>query len=179
MHLRLQCHSETPSLHQPSTVGYDSIRAVRPNHYRARIGALGSPHQSRVGEEFYCIDPSSVENLSTGAGGLLKDQVVELVPHHRPAYGLSKVYGNWGPASPSAHPAGYSVLELLSKISGVLAKHNISIASVIQKEENTKYVPVIIMTHKCSEQGMLQSVKTINSFEFIECDVNLIKVEDY
>ncbi|MFH0977603.1 MAG: homoserine dehydrogenase [Spirochaetota bacterium] len=67
---------------------------------------------------------------------------------------------------------------ILSKISGVLAKNNISIASVKQKAENTSYVPVIIMTHRCSEKGMLQSVQKINSFDFMENDITLIKIEE-
>lgn len=67
---------------------------------------------------------------------------------------------------------------ILARIAGVLAKYNISIASVMQKAENTKYVPVIIMTHNCSAEGMRESVKEINSFDFIEKDITLIKVED-
>jgi homoserine dehydrogenase len=67
---------------------------------------------------------------------------------------------------------------ILSKISGVLAKQKISIASVIQKAEDTEYVPVIIMTHKCSEKGMLQAVREINAFDFIENDVTIIRIED-
>lgn len=67
---------------------------------------------------------------------------------------------------------------ILSKISGVLAKNNISIASVMQKAENSKYVPVIIMTHKCSEKGMLQSVNKINSFDFMESDITFIRIEE-
>ncbi len=67
---------------------------------------------------------------------------------------------------------------ILSKVSGVLAKNNISIASVKQKEENSRYVPVIIMTHKCSEKGMLQSVNKINSFDFMERDITFIRIEE-
>jgi homoserine dehydrogenase len=67
---------------------------------------------------------------------------------------------------------------ILARIAGVLAKYNISIASVMQKAENTKYVPVIIMTHNCSAEGMQKSVKEINSFDFMEKDITLIKVED-
>ena len=73
---------------------------------------------------------------------------------------------------------------ILSKISGELAKHNISIASVMQKsaaEADTgagSFVPVIIMTHKCSEKGMLESVKKINSFDFMERDITFIRIEE-
>lgn len=67
---------------------------------------------------------------------------------------------------------------ILSKVSGVLAQNNISIASVIQKEEESSYVPVIIMTHKCSEDGMLRSVNKINSFNFVKHDITLIRIEE-
>jgi homoserine dehydrogenase len=67
---------------------------------------------------------------------------------------------------------------ILAKIAGLLAKYNISIASVMQKAENSKYVPVIIMTHNCSAEGMQKSVKELNSFDFMEKDITLIKVED-
>ncbi len=67
---------------------------------------------------------------------------------------------------------------ILSKIAGVLGKHNISIAQVLQKAENAKYVPVIIMTHKCSEKDMLQSIKEINSFDFIEYEITTIRIEE-
>jgi homoserine dehydrogenase len=67
---------------------------------------------------------------------------------------------------------------ILSKVSGVLAENNISIASVMQKAENSKYVPVIIMTHKCSEKGIFQSVKKINSFAFMERGITFIRIEE-
>lgn len=67
---------------------------------------------------------------------------------------------------------------ILSKISGALGKNNISIASVIQKEINEPYVPLVIMTHEAVEDGVLQSVKEINDFDFIDGTVTLIRVED-
>ncbi|MDY6935787.1 MAG: homoserine dehydrogenase [Spirochaetota bacterium] len=67
---------------------------------------------------------------------------------------------------------------ILSKISGVLARNNISIASVIQKAIDTRYVPLVIMTHKAPEEGIMLSVKEINDFDFIDGSVTLIRVED-
>jgi len=67
---------------------------------------------------------------------------------------------------------------ILSKISGVLGKYNISIATVIQKEINSEYVPLIIMTHKAYEKGMFQSIKEINNFAFVDGNVTAIRVED-
>jgi homoserine dehydrogenase len=67
---------------------------------------------------------------------------------------------------------------ILSKISGVLGKNDISIASVIQKEINEPYVPLVIMTHEAVEDGVIQSVKEINDFDFIDGKITLIRVED-
>lgn len=67
---------------------------------------------------------------------------------------------------------------ILSRISGVLAEHDISIASVIQKAKNTRYVPMVIMTHEAAESGMLQSIETINNYDFIDGKVTMIRVEN-
>ncbi|MCU0821004.1 MAG: homoserine dehydrogenase, partial [Spirochaetes bacterium] len=67
---------------------------------------------------------------------------------------------------------------ILSKVAGVLAEHNISIATVIQRAKNTRYVPLVITTHEANEDGMLKSVNIINNFDFIDGKVTLIRVED-
>ncbi len=67
---------------------------------------------------------------------------------------------------------------ILSKISGIFGKFNISIASVIQKEANTDYVPLIIMTHLAQEENMLSAITEIGDFDFVDGDVILIRVED-
>ncbi len=67
---------------------------------------------------------------------------------------------------------------ILSKVSGVLADHNISIASVIQKAKHAKHVPLVITTHKANEKGMLDSIDILNNFDFIDGKVTMIRVED-
>jgi homoserine dehydrogenase len=67
---------------------------------------------------------------------------------------------------------------ILSKISGIFGKHNISIASVIQKEVSADYVPLIIMTHLAQEENMLSAIDEIGDFDFVDGDVVLIRVED-
>ncbi len=68
---------------------------------------------------------------------------------------------------------------ILSQISGVLAKYSISIASVIQKEVDDKYVPLIILTHEANESKMLQCIEEIENFSFVSERVILIRVEDF
>ncbi len=67
---------------------------------------------------------------------------------------------------------------ILSKISGVLGDHNISISSVMQKESDSEYIPLIIMTHEAKEDSINDSIKEINNFDFIRQDVMVIRVED-
>ena len=68
---------------------------------------------------------------------------------------------------------------ILSQISGVLGVHNISIASVMQKEVSEGYVPLIIVTHDAVENNMLKCIKEIEKFSFIKEKVIMIRVEDF
>ena len=67
---------------------------------------------------------------------------------------------------------------ILSIISGVFGKHGISIASVIQKEVSSKYVPLIFMTHEAAEDRVMLAKGEINDFSFVNGDVVMIRVED-
>ncbi len=67
---------------------------------------------------------------------------------------------------------------ILSKISGVLGEHGISISSVIQHEIDDKIVPLIIMTHKARESDMFRARDRIETFEFVHESIVIIRVED-
>jgi homoserine dehydrogenase len=69
---------------------------------------------------------------------------------------------------------------ILSKISGVFGKYDISISSVIQKEVHPgpEHVPLIFMTHAAEEEGMLAAIREIKKLDFVHGDVMLIRVED-
>ncbi|HPJ38812.1 MAG TPA: homoserine dehydrogenase [Spirochaetota bacterium] len=66
---------------------------------------------------------------------------------------------------------------ILSKISGVLGDYKISIASVIQQEMDSDYVPLIIMTYEAYEHDILAALDEIKAFDFVE-KVIFIRVED-
>jgi len=68
---------------------------------------------------------------------------------------------------------------ILSQISGVLGVHNISIASVMQKEVTEGSVPLIIVTHEAVESNMIKCIEEIENFAFIKEKVILIRVEDF
>lgn len=67
---------------------------------------------------------------------------------------------------------------ILSQISGVLGNHNISIASVIQKEVSDAYVPLIIVTHEAIESELFTCIREIENFEFVKDTITVIRVED-
>ncbi len=67
---------------------------------------------------------------------------------------------------------------ILSKISGVFGKYDISIASVMQKESDSDYVPLVIMTHAAPEDKITLAGSEINSFDFVNGDLIMIRVED-
>ena len=68
---------------------------------------------------------------------------------------------------------------ILSQISGVLGTHNISIASVMQKEVNEGFVPLIIVTHEAVESNMTKCIEEIENFSFIKEKAILIRFEDF
>ena len=68
---------------------------------------------------------------------------------------------------------------VLSKISGVLGKHNISISSVIQKGRKIGGgVPLVILTHSALERELRQAVKEIEKLDVILDKVMYIRIEE-
>jgi len=76
----------------------------------------------------------------------------------------------------------FSVLDrpgVLSKISGILGKNDISIVSVIQKGRRIKgSVPVVMMTHEAKEKNVRQALKEINRLGVILGKTMFIRVEN-
>ena len=61
----------------------------------------------------------------------------------------------------------------MSEIAGVLGRHDVSIASLIQHEadeskaDNANIVPLIIMTHSASEGAICQAVEEIDMLDCV------------
>ncbi|MDP2928910.1 MAG: homoserine dehydrogenase [Candidatus Omnitrophota bacterium] len=67
---------------------------------------------------------------------------------------------------------------VLAKISGILGRHNISIASVSQKEKkSSSTVPIIMMTHEALELDMAKALKEIDSLSAIKKKTIKVRVE--
>ena len=67
---------------------------------------------------------------------------------------------------------------VLSKISGVLGDHGISISSVLQKgREEGQTVPLVIMTHRSLEQAVQTALQTIDRLSFVSDPTTLLRIE--
>lgn len=67
---------------------------------------------------------------------------------------------------------------VLAKVSGILGDHNISIASVIQKERGVeKSVPIVMMTHEAVEGNVRKALQEISNLSVITEKTMMIRVE--
>jgi len=70
---------------------------------------------------------------------------------------------------------------VLSKISGILGSHNISIASVIQKgriPDGVGAVPVVMTTHEAREKDVQMALKEIDELDVVGGKTILIRIEN-
>ncbi len=67
---------------------------------------------------------------------------------------------------------------VLSKIAGVLGRHELSISSVLQKgRKDGQTVPVVIMTHRAKEQEVQAALREIDPMPFVSEPTTLVRVE--
>ena len=67
---------------------------------------------------------------------------------------------------------------VLSKVSGVLAEHGISISAVTQKgRKENDYVPVVMLTHEAAEKSLKEAKAEIDRLPFIEGESVHIRIE--
>ncbi len=68
---------------------------------------------------------------------------------------------------------------VLAKISGVLSKFGISIASVSQKEsKKTQSVPIVMVIHEAKEKNLRSALEIINRLSIIQEKAVAIRIED-
>ncbi|MDD4202621.1 MAG: ACT domain-containing protein, partial [Candidatus Omnitrophica bacterium] len=68
---------------------------------------------------------------------------------------------------------------VLARIASVLAKHNISISTVIQTPKTvSKEVTVVMLIHKAKEQNMVNALKEINKLKVSKKKPVMIRIED-
>jgi homoserine dehydrogenase len=68
---------------------------------------------------------------------------------------------------------------VMGKITSVLGDHQVSIASVIQKEpQSGGAVPIVILTHVTVEEQFTQALKKIEALPFVKRPSTFLRVED-
>ncbi|MFQ5533000.1 MAG: ACT domain-containing protein, partial [Candidatus Methylomirabilales bacterium] len=68
---------------------------------------------------------------------------------------------------------------VLSKVSGILGEHDISIASVIQKGRHDQAsVPVVMMTHEALEGAMQKALGQIDALDVVTGKTVCLRVEE-
>ncbi len=89
--------------------------------------------------------------------------------------GAKKILDDWQ----SAFYIRFTVMDkpgVLSKISGLFAKYNVSLESVVQKGKQQKNVALVIITHRASEKAFMHAIEEINKLDFVK-GANIIRVE--
>lgn len=66
---------------------------------------------------------------------------------------------------------------VLAKIAGIFGKHEVSIASVIQKGRNGDSTPIIFVTHKAKELSMKKAIEDMKNEPVVVRVDNVIRVE--
>jgi len=68
---------------------------------------------------------------------------------------------------------------VLSKISGILGRHNISIHSVIQKGRRVKgVVSIFLLTHEARDADVRKALNEIDRLSVVQDKTMLIRIED-
>jgi homoserine dehydrogenase len=68
---------------------------------------------------------------------------------------------------------------VLAKISGILAKFGISIASVTQKERRrAQAVPIVMIIHEAKEKDLRSALETIDRMDAIKEKTVAIRIEE-
>lgn len=67
---------------------------------------------------------------------------------------------------------------VLSTISGILAKHDMSIESVIQKGRSAQSVPLVMLTHQAQEADLQNAIKELTGLDALESPPVFFRIED-
>ena len=69
---------------------------------------------------------------------------------------------------------------VLARVADVLGKHQISIASMIQKEERRgTNVPVIVLTHAAQEKNCRSALAEIDALDVVGAKTVRLRIEDF
>ena len=67
----------------------------------------------------------------------------------------------------------------MAKISSILQDFDISIEAVIQKELDSKTVPIVILTHRALESKLNSAIAAIEALSDVSGEIMRIRVETF
>jgi homoserine dehydrogenase len=67
---------------------------------------------------------------------------------------------------------------VLSKISGILGKYNISIASVVQigRQKKKGSVPIVMLTHETLEKNVIKALQEIDKLDVVTSPTKRLRI---
>ncbi len=99
-----------------------------------------------------------------------------IVPKRQEIKRIKKMDDTW--ARYYMHFSAIDKPGVLANIADLLGEHNISIASVVQKERRKAHiVPIVMLTHDAKEKDMRSALKKINKLSTIKKKTVLIRLE--
>lgn len=68
---------------------------------------------------------------------------------------------------------------VLSRITGILGKNNVSISSCFQKGEgDSRHVPIIMITHKAQEKNVMRALQEIDKLAIVKAKTIYVRIEE-
>ena len=67
---------------------------------------------------------------------------------------------------------------VVAAVTDILAKNQISISSLMQPEETSDIVPLLIVTYATQEQAMKKALAEIAKLDFVTEKINMFRIED-
>jgi len=134
-------------------------------------GAGMMPTASAVVSDILDLARNLALGLRRRVPPLGSDQALEI---QRPIKPMSEVVTNYYFRFAALDRPG-----VLSQISGVLGRHNISIAAVIQKGREVKgAVPIVMITHEAKEANVRQALVEIDALPVVSPPTVMYRIED-
>jgi homoserine dehydrogenase len=120
-----------------------------------------------------------LSDIADAAGCILADNALGIYENHAFAGAKKKIReANQVESSYYVRFMAVDAPGVLAKISGILAKHKVSIASVMQKARNkVRAVPIIMLTHQVKESDLNSAIKEIDKQKIIMNRSVVIKME--
>jgi homoserine dehydrogenase len=163
------------------------------NHPLARVdGVFNGVYlkTDRAGELlFYGRGAGSEPTASAVVGDVV--QIARALVHGKPCGAPPLGYPEWRIRSDGVLPMEEVVTNyylrvqahdqpgVLSRISGIMAEHGISIHSVMQKgKRHSETVPVVFVTHKAKEADLREAAKRIDALDAVKRPPVIIRIED-